>query len=268
MNSNQMFNLYKTLYNNFIGKYFNVLDSDNKTLIHNLDISQLSRFALMKGVNYDCQTNIKLLLIGRAPNGWGQNLALSSDDFAYGALNDYTSRHFDWVEVENEKLISKYYDPNGSLITYKLASFFTYAEDIFYKLTNVNPQKNEKWLDYIAWSNLYKVSPPNTGNPEGEMEFLQRNICKEILLNDIELCNPTHILFFTGYENMFEHFHSDFPDVKYIGKNCSRGKNRNNIFVEAAGHYNNAKVVVCCRPEYRNKDALVTDVINYFTNIK
>lgn len=263
-----MFNLYKALYNNFKEEVFDVLSSDNRTIIKDVDISHLSRFTLMKGVNYDNQDNTRMLLIGRAPNGWGENSASSSDDFACGALNDYISRHFDWVEKENGILVSKYFDTNGLLATYKLAAFFTYAEDIFHRLTNIIPNDNEKWLDYIAWSNLYKVSPPNTGNPEGEMEFLQRDICKEILLNDIKLCEPTHILFFTGYENMFEHFHSDFPDVKYIGKNCSRGKNRNNIFVEAAGHYNNAKVVVCCRPEYRNKDALVTDVINYFTNIK
>lgn len=264
MNKDRLFNLYKEIYNIFKGKVFNVLDSDNKTLIKDNDISHLSRFTLMEGVNYDHQSNIRMLLVGRAPNGWGENLAVSDDDFAHGALDEYSLRHFDWVEKENGMLVSKYLDSHGSYITYKLAAFFTYAEDIFYRLTNIIPNENEKWLDYIAWSNLYKISPPNTGNPEGEMEFLQRDICKRILLNDIELCNPTHILFFTGYENMFEHFHTEFPNVKYIGKNCSRGKNKNDIYVEAAGTYKDAKVVVCCRPEYRNKEQLVSDVIKYF----
>ena len=266
MPRNQMYNLYKDLYNNFTGKHFSVLDTDNKTLLNNIDISHLSRFSLMKGSNYDNQTDVKLLLVGRAPNGWGQNLATSDNDFAYGALNDYDLRHFDWVEKENGTLASKYIDTHGTYVTYKLAAFFSYAESIFYKLSKITPADSEKWLDYIAWSNLYKISPPNTGNPEKEMETLQREVCNKILLNDIELCQPTHILFFTGYENMFEHFHSIFPDVKYIGKNCSRGKNKNNIFVEATGTYNGAKIVVCCRPEYRSKEDLINDVMAHFTD--
>ena len=57
--------------------------------------------------------------------------------------------------------------------------------------------KNENAEDFykkIAWSNLFKLSPTNGGNPKGAIWDEQIKYCKSILEKEIEILNPTHIL--------------------------------------------------------------------------
>lgn len=267
-----MFELYEELYDTFNGKSFNILGEDGKTVMEGVGIETLSRFSLMVGEKYK-DASKRLLLVGRAPNGWGKSKARHKEEFAQDAIAEYRAKHFEWVQKKqgSNVLVSRYFSESGKEIVYPLANFFQYTECVLKELAGIDcSDTDEKWVDYIAWSNLYKVSPTYSRNPEGEMKAIQTAICRRILLNDIELLDPkpTHILFFTGYDDWFELFAEDFPNVRWVGKNYMRGPKKGKPYVEARGTYGSSKVVVCCRPEYRTKEELVEDIVNGFSMCK
>ena len=56
----------------------------------------------------------------------------------------------------------------------------------------------ENWSNYIAWSNLYKISNWEEGNPSSSLCNFQFENMKTILIKDITDCDPLNILFLTG----------------------------------------------------------------------
>lgn len=226
-------------------------------------MQNLSFFSIMEGKNYKMNENIRLLLIGRAVNGWGVISADNGRVFAETALEQYKCRHFDsWLKSVNGTLVSNYVDKNGIEKLYHPGPFFEYAKSVYESLNG--KFCDPVWLEHIAWTNLYKISPSEGGNPYGELKDIQKSTCVEILRNDIELLKPTHMLCMTGYNEWFDGFEEIFQDVKYYGKNILRGKDRNNVYVEAVGRYQDTKVVVTCRPEFRPRDVFVEAVCKAF----
>lgn len=104
--------------------------------------------------------------------------------------------------------------------------------------------------------NLYKISPKEGGNPFENYKEKELAACKDILNAEIEEAKPTHILMMTGFD-WFEPFSDIFSDVNYIGRNVSRGANKNEIYVEGTATFQEAKVVIMCRPEFRKKENYV-----------
>ena len=63
----------------------------------NVYFNELSHFVGMKGSKYDKQT-IKLLIVGRAVNGWGAlESLLCADDFSEAAVEKFEKNIFNWV---------------------------------------------------------------------------------------------------------------------------------------------------------------------------
>lgn len=71
------------------------------------------------------------------------------------------------------------------------------------------------------------------------------------------------ILFMTGWD-WLNGFTDLFQETAYFGRNCLRGKNTNSIYVEGTARIGNAKAVIMCRPEYRNKGKYVQDAVQAF----
>lgn len=229
---------------------------------NNVVFEQLSHFVGMKGKKYDDQ-KIRLLIVGRAVNGWGQLDSSSKEAFASDANKKMQSDNFKWIVCENGKLRNDYQD-NGEYYWLNDSPFWRTSKKIWMNISN-NPDfqdtKNDKWVDYIAWTNLYKIAPKDTGNPTTAMAKNQLSACKNILKAEIEKLDPTHILFVTGYE-WFESF-SDIFDVEFknVKRNEYRGENKNSFFAEASVTTSNGtKIVVSCRPEFRDENSYVDDV--------
>ena len=49
--------------------------------------------------------------------------------------------------------------------------------------------------------------------------------------------------------------------------NISKGPNKNDVYVEATARIGKAKVVVSCRPEYRDTEPFVKQIIEAFDSI-
>ncbi len=54
------------------------------------------------------------------------------------------------------------------------------------------------WPSFVAWSNLYKVSPSAGGNPSSALANAQLPQCIEILRAEIHAWAPRRVLFLTG----------------------------------------------------------------------
>lgn len=116
------------------------------------------------------------------------------------------------------------------------------------------------------WSNLYKVSPLLGNNPNWKLQQIQQRACIEILRKELEVYQPTHILIITGFD-WFEPFSCLFENVCDFGcRNILRGKNKNEVYVEGIATYKNARVAIACRPEWRDSEEYVSEVVQTFCN--
>lgn len=231
-----------------------------------------AHFVAMQGERYT-QNKKRFMLIGRAPNGWSafqdihgevdfgeraQKEFASTDRFTY-RKDSATGEDCGWIEDKSGALYSKHCE--GYCLSKK--PFWSYAKAIWERISEAAPDDGV-WMENIVWSNLYKVSPKNEGNPDADMMKKQLDACKAILIKELETYQPTHIVIMTGYD-WFEPFESVFQNPqKGKQKNILRGKNRNHVFVEGRAEYKGAKVVIACRPEYRNKDGYVEQVVTCF----
>jgi len=223
-----------------------------------------SNFVALRG-NLDHQ-NTRFLLIGRAVNGWDdEDLRVdNAEEYSLNANREfYRDDRWNWIVEYKGGLYSSHTNPPTYCVSQK--PFWNYSKSVWEGLSDT--EVNGKWMENIAWSNLYKVSPPFTGNPEKTYMIAELEACKKILMRELEIIQPTHIFLPVGYYEWFQNFEELFSDVHYLGSNVSRGKNKNSIYVEATAKWKSAKVVVACRPEYRDKDEYVKSVLEAFSSI-
>lgn len=212
--------------------------------------NDLAVFYAMTGKKYQAQKN-KLLIIGRANNGWNRGFDNLEDD------------HFNWVKNRNGVL------SNGDGYNLNSKPFWGIAARIS---EGINPGNDEKWVDDIAWSNLYKVVPATEGNPSDEMCRKQGKICQQILKEEINSFRPDYIVLITGFEDWFRNddpdfdFSSIFNDVKKItGQKIVSGK--------ATFNYNDgsqAKVLITERPESASHkgvdwETMTSEILKYLS---
>ena len=248
-------NLYQEIWGK--GKHKNYIVTKTRTPYEceEVSFSGLAHFVPIKGCKYDCSKN-RLMVIGRAVNGWYSGQAKSTEEYGEYVEKTLNDTGFKWV-------INK----NGTLYnieeTYKLSSpFWNSIKAVLDRI--LDSDCDEKWVEHIVWTNLYKVAPTYMDNPDSKMKKIQQEECLEILKNEIELYKPTHILAITGWYEWLEDFADMFENIKIYGKNIASGKNKNDIYVEATAEYNSIPVVVVCRPEMRNKEEYQKQLLEYF----
>ena len=218
--------------------------------------NELSHFVGMKGSKFDEQ-GVRLLIVGRAVNGWGTIAAASAECFAQQAVSQMED-HFKWVHFDNGSLRND--DKDGNWYWLSKSPFWRVSKQIWMAISDNTvfvDQEDDRWVDHIAWTNLYKIAPKETGNPTTTMCNKQLGVCKEILLAEIAHYKPTHILLVTGYRYWFDAFEDIFTGstqpVKLISGHA-----------ETTFCHNDIKIVVACRPERKNEQQYVEDVLSAF----
>ena len=225
-----------------------------------------AHFVSMQGKYYS-KNERKFMLIGRATNGWGSLDTQSKQSFGTDAESQFNSlNRWRWIESINGTLYSTHdRDETNLAKRYCIDKkpYWAYTKAIWTQLPGLI-HDDEIWMENIAWSNLYKVSPPQSDNPDWHSQEIQREACKEILKKELEVYQPTHILVITGFD-WFAPFSVLFSNVHDMGKrNVLRGENKNEVYVEGTATYKNAKVVIACRPEWRDSMGYVSAVLNAF----
>lgn len=232
-----------------------------RTVKDKFPVEQFSRFFPMVGNSYD-DANIKIMLIGRSPNGWTELNEASAEEFAMSAASEMLSFGFKWLGNDG-KATEPYIDENGIKKVYNInkSSFFRCTRNIVKKLI---PERAswERWFENIVWTNLYTISPAHRGNAEGKLQDIQLEISKDLLLQQIHFYKPTHILFMTDWDWWFERFKDIFPGVEKVGDSSVDD-------VVGKGLFNGSKVVVTVRPDRTrpnkpNEEKFVGDVVQSF----
>jgi hypothetical protein len=158
----------------------------------------------LTGEKFFQQSNPRLLVIGRALNGW---------PLAFNDLEKWEKHNTIGTVLEsrtlksNEKVTAEDCKGLGWVNTYIKKSEsskrrYLTANTPFWKAAReatitVHPSLSEQSHDfyqYIAWTNLYKAAPQSGGNPSDALCKKQQKVCNDILRQEIQILNPTHIL--------------------------------------------------------------------------
>lgn len=181
--------------NQFKGLYNNLVD-----IIPENRRGKVCVFFPRAGSNY-FDIKERILFIGKSVNGWitnELNVDLLFDPNNPARIVNIDGKLF-WQENNKQS-----YNINRSAFCrflIKIASRYL---------------KKKDWRDDIAWTNLYKISPWEGGNPSASLRKLQEKICVEILQKEIEYFNPKFVIFLTSH---LEDFY-----LKHIGYDRKNGK--------------------------------------------
>ena len=243
--------------------------------------AEYTRFVAIRGEQYNTLESKdfpRLMIIGRAVNGWDrENLIYESEDaFAQSAKNCFCdSNRFSSEWHLQSRQNGEYYSTTADIKYYLSQSpFWNYSKHIWKELVKETEIADElDWLQYIVWSNLYKVSPRYGGNPNNVLCKTQAPACIAILDAEIRLLKPTHILmpvsdsWFTwrngDFSQIFAEGHLDLRELtpkELLAQRISLDQQIiKHVFVGES-----MKVVVTNRPERRKQERYVNEVINAF----
>ena len=193
-------------------------------------------------------SNAKLMVYGRAMNGWETDYSMCSN--AADVLEKITTPDFSFSHITTrggigEDKQSQYYYSRSKfwkLIKYVLEEYGD-ANEHWY-----DQNRNMAWNEKIIWSNLYKISPRYSGNPDSLL--MKNTIVTNIDIATEEVANykPDRILFITDKRYM-EPFSStpsfkDAFNIEWIDGN-------NDSAIVGFGTYGHSKIIVCKRPDIR-----------------
>ncbi|EMB19940.1 MULTISPECIES: hypothetical protein [Treponema] len=177
-------------------------------------------FFIQEGKKFPMSSR-KILFVGKSVNGWVTNstdieILFNGDSEGKRKIVNRTDE-MSWVVKPNAK--------RKGVKTYKHSSFWR----LIYLITKslLPKEKSKEWYDYIAWSNLYKISPKK-GNPTDEMKKLQQEVCCKILDKEIEILQPKFIIFLTsGWEKFYiNHLGIDLSSFSTVSWNKKNYKLR------------------------------------------
>lgn len=204
----------------------------------------------MAGARFEGQS-IKLMLIGRAANGWdeGYNGKISEEAFVRRAVDALNSREgFSWIHGNSEK--------NQKGYNIRRSAFWRTARGVFARLNALTEaQLPCDWYEGVVWHNLYCVVPQTSGNPSAALAHAQLELCRQLLIKQIAFYQPTHLLFVTGWDGWFSKFADCFPDVGRAGADG---------FVAGSGTDGHRLAVVTARPECKPERDYVETVSGAF----
>lgn len=191
---------------------------------------ELTSAPIIVGSNYE-QSDFRLMYVGRAVNGW----------------------EFDWHKDSLEGLTGQVFSHGfdiGSICEHPVqADGYNFNRSPFWQLCrNLLELKGEscEWASRVACSNLFKIAPYKTGNPDPKTLMVSIHACIELILKEIEIYKPSHVVFVTDawWMEPADYTHESFAKALNV-----------QLFPEAAntivgyGVYKGAKIVVTKRPE-------------------
>ena len=195
----------------------------------------------------------ELMVVGRALNGWGVAPPYTAADLRDAELRSSV------VAAEADRLaamscqmawVERYW---GRKYDYSTASsaFWRVAKRV---TESLGVAQGDGWASHLVWSNLYRVSPREKGNPPAWLQTAQASGCRELLRADAGALQPRRVLFLTGPGWL----DSVDPDLRAglepVGENN----------VIAAGDWRGARIVVADHPQGRKERPMVAEIVRGF----
>ena len=246
--------IYKNMYKNLVSESFVIKGQE----VH---FSELSHFVGRKGKNFNSNLEVRLLVAGRAVNGWESFSCIDEDAFSEEAEIMYNTP----LVLDSDER-GPYFEGNNGNYYLSHSSFWRVTKKVLEQLTN---ESYLRFTDYLAWTNLYKIAPKDSGNPTASLCKKQSSFCFDILKKEINDFAPTHILLITGWNGWIE---NSKPEYDFSHLFTEKGKDNPVEYVECTTTFrlDNGReipVVVICRPERKNEKDISDNVIKAFCDI-
>ncbi len=211
---------------------------------------ELTGFMATKG----CKYSNELMVVGRAANGWV--FGAYPEQFADAAFRRRFARDVR-MSVGGDHPMEWVHHQWGAKNCYntKRSAFWRVIRRVTEGLGIVHDSEGN-WPCHLVWSNLYKVSPADGGNPySSELYNLQFPGCKDLFEAELRAYMPKRLLLLTGWEGWADWFLPDLDEPE-----------SSSLYVERVGFLPLSKryqlrVVVACHPQGRPEEQWSRDVI-------
>jgi|SRR5665647_1179614 len=201
--------------------------------------------------------NRDLMVIGRALNSWGtekEKIWWEKDKLTEEIANNIINYSIEVNGICSMKWIIDHWDKYCEGGYYmNTSAFWRVTKNVLKELQITHSETD--WSSYLAWTDLYKVSYGEGGNPSSSLMNAQFDDCVSFLEKEIKYFKPKRILFLCGYD-----WFKDFEKIGFIGK-------RNWTNVEWIGKLGDSKVVVAKHPQGKGEYEFVKQVKNAFTKL-
>lgn len=191
---------------------------------------ELTSAPIIVGSNYD-HSPFRLMYVGRAVNGWEFDWHKDTLD---GLTDQVFSHGFDIGSICEHPIQADGYNFNRSPFWQLCRSLLDMQGESF------------DWASRVAWSNLFKIAPYKTGNPDPKTLTSSINSCIDLILKEIELYKPSHVVFVTDIWWMEPVDCAQESFARALG--IQLFPDSSNTIV-GYGIYKNSKIVVTKRPE-------------------
>lgn len=210
---------------------------------------ELVVMAPIVGKRYGTHQDVRLMWVGRAVNGW------TPVDLCEGETA-FLSKVFDESAREDRyHFLRETYSDKRAGPYYLTSSFWRVSKLVCEKLF-LPPDEDGLWAEHLVWANLYAAAPSG-GNPGKTLCDAQRSVCRDILLRQIELARPTHLVFVTGWD-WFDEFNGAGPKRLFA-------EAREPVSAEGpvvwCGQADNMRIAVTERPEFRYGDQCFAEAV-------
>lgn len=148
---------------------------------------ELTCMPLTVGKKYH-KSQVRLMYVGRAVNGW--NSIWQRGDAEY--LTEQVFEHTQDMGVIGRGIIEYEFRGVNYKYNYNKSPFWQLCRELLRQFGIV-----DDWAEYVAWTNLYKVSYSEGGNPADSLKSKTIADCADILFYEIFCERPTHIVFVT-----------------------------------------------------------------------
>jgi len=203
--------------------------------------------------------NQNLMIIGIAGNGWiegVQPVEMADKSQAERFANEIIDSVSGKVECPMKWVTDQWGATSG--YNTKKSQFWNVIRKVTYKL-GIADEYEDDWPSCLVWSNLYKISPDEGGNPSKTLRDVQQYGCNSILKSELVRYRPRHLLFLTGL-GLIEQFQ---PALELNEKRISMK------YVEAVARINLdtdyvTKVVIAAHPRGKKQSEWVNEVTESF----
>jgi hypothetical protein len=130
----------------------------------------------------------KLLVIGRATNGWEPGFVKDDFESVRRILLAFDSKK----DADNLDWVSQQWGATDKYNT-RRSPFWRASRMLAKSLAS----DSDDCFDHICWSNLYKVAPDG-GNPSSRLMRVQFESCVDVLRSEIESSKAQNVVFLSG----------------------------------------------------------------------
>ena len=248
----------KHIYRELFAKLWN-----DKSIWESIRDKELTSAPCIVGKQY-FNEDIKIMIVGRAVNGW----EVEFDDCSYldatvnsvlkqeNRLDDFAKEYILYDDVEGDEVVQKKY-------YYAKSPFLRMMRQTVGRFTN----SEENWQQRIVWSNLFKIAPRKGGNPSWKMIRDDLDLYIKLIQHEINAYQPDLVLFVTGMS-----FFDPYPNnEKYPSfgdlVNEEKFQNEEMKYVYFKGAFKDnplVKVIVSSRPEGRPIQNIIDEIFETY----